>query len=286
MSVFNRMRPQPAQSAGAARRLFVRLAGSGSGRPLVLLHGLASSSRYWLPYTRLLGGRSLVLPDLLGFGRSPKPVASEYSPRAHIAALQAALERLRPRGVEPPFDLLGQSAGSLVALLYATACPEDIRRVGLISLPVISCLPWGHRADGSMLPQHRLGVHTRWGPRLASGIIRLAGPLGRLVAPRIQRDVPPDAARDALSVSAQSYWRTLERVVYGSDAAALVAQLRGPLLLVHGTADRTAPIEPVRELAALRPDTRLFAVPGAGHNPLVSHPALVAAALTQFFDEP
>jgi len=215
MSVFNRMRPQPAQSAGAARRLFVRLAGSGSGRPLVLLHGLASSSRYWLPYTRLLGGRSLVLPDLLGFGRSPKPAASEYSPRAHIAALQAALEWLRPQGIEPPFDLLGQSAGSLVALLYATACPEDIRRVGLISLPVIGCLPWGHRADGSMLPQHRLGVHTRWGPRLASGVIRLAGPLGRLVAPRIQRDVPPDA-RGATVAAA--------RAVRGLLAAALAGQ--------------------------------------------------------------
>src|SRR5690348_9103912 len=108
------------QVAGAAPALFVRLAGGGSAQPLVLLHGLASSSRYWLPYVRLLGGRRLVLPDLLGFGRSPKPATSAYTPQDHVSALAAALTRLRGRGLVPPFDLVGQSAGSVVALHYAT----------------------------------------------------------------------------------------------------------------------------------------------------------------------
>lgn len=273
------------QVAGAAPALFVRLAGGGSAQPLVLLHGLASSSRYWLPYVRLLGGRRLVLPDLLGFGRSPKPATSAYTPQDHVSALAAALTRLRGRGLVPPFDLVGQSAGSVVALHYATACPDDVRRLALIGLPVIGCLPWGHREDGSMGLRHRLGVHSRWGPAIATCAIRIVGPVGRRLAPYIQRDVPPDAARDALSVSAQSYWRTLEQVVYGSDAEALARQFAGPLLLIHGTADGIAPIDPVRALAATRPRTHLIEVPGAGHNPLVSHPKLVAEALQRFFDE-
>lgn len=285
MTVREQEPTQHRRAAIGAPVLFVRLAGGGGGPPLVLLHGLASSSRYWLPYLRLLGGRRLVLPDLLGFGRSPKPAESSYTPGDHVAALAAALERLRGRGLAPPFDLVGQSAGSVVALHYAAACPEDVRRLGLIGLPIVGCLPWGHREDGSVWLRHRLGVHSRWGPAIATGAIRLIGPLGRLLAPRIQRDVPPDAARDALSVTAQSYWRTLEQVVYGSDVAVLARRFTGPLLLVHGTADRTAPIEPVRALAAARPDTRLVEMPGAGHNPLVSHPELVAGTLLQFLDD-
>lgn len=284
MAILDRVRARP-PAAGAVPALEVRLAGECGAPPLVLLHGLASSSRYWLPYARLLGGRRLVLPDLLGFGRSPKPAASDYTPADHVAALAAALEQLRSRGIAPPFDLLGQSAGCVVALHYAAARPGDVRRVALIGLPIIGCRPWGHREDGTMGRWHRLEVHSRWGPRIATWVIRRAGPVGRVLAPYIQRDVPPDAARDALSVSAQSYWRTLEQVVYGSDAAALARQFTGPLLLIHGTADRLAPVEPVRALAAARPGTRLVEIPGAGHNPLVSHPELVAGELRRFFAE-
>ena len=115
--------------------------------------------------------------------------------------------------------------------------------------------------------------------------IRFAVPLGFYLAPRIQRDVPADAARDAMRLTAASYWRTLEQVVYGSNVPAIVDRLKRPLLLIHGADDRTAPIEPVRELAAARPHVRLEIVDGAGHNPYFTHTEQVTRLINEFSTE-
>ena len=48
----------------------------GEGTPIVLLHGLGASGVYWgSAYDRLGDGHRLVVPDLLGFGASPRPPA-------------------------------------------------------------------------------------------------------------------------------------------------------------------------------------------------------------------
>lgn len=252
-------------------RLFVRLAGN-EGPPIVLLHGLASSSRYWAPGAPLLGREHrLLMPDLLGFGRSPKPFTSDYSAAEHVAWLHRTLLPL----AGGPFTLVGQSMGSLLALDYAVAHPECVSSLALISLPVIGCLPWGHRVNGEPRRLHRLVAHTRLGSRLAGWAIRLATPIGWYLAPRIQRDVPLEAARDSMRVTAASYWRTLERIVYGTDVPDLVDRLDRPLLVIQGADDHTAPLDPVRELVTARPRIRLEIVAGAGHNPYVSHTARV-----------
>lgn len=53
----------------------------GSGSPLVFIHGLGASARYWEPLTGALPtGYRGIAPDLLGFGRSPAPPAQTCSP--------------------------------------------------------------------------------------------------------------------------------------------------------------------------------------------------------------
>src|SRR4051794_18513809 len=59
----------------------------GSGRPVVLLHGLAASHRFWLPVAdKLRLDHDVFIPDLLGFGLSPRPPGG-YGPDDHAAAV-------------------------------------------------------------------------------------------------------------------------------------------------------------------------------------------------------
>jgi pimeloyl-ACP methyl ester carboxylesterase len=61
------------RGADAARPLFTDAVGAG-GPTVVFLHGLGATTRYWGPRVTPLAARArLVLVDLLGFGRSPKP---------------------------------------------------------------------------------------------------------------------------------------------------------------------------------------------------------------------
>ena len=247
----------------------------GAGEPLVLLHGLASSSRYWLDMQPLAQRHRVLAPDLLGFGRSPKPRGSEYTPADHLAALRPALNRR----VAGPFHLLGHSLGSLLALHYAATYPEDVRTLTLASLPVLGSCAWGHGTNGAMNRWHRLTVHTRSGHRFFNTGMRAVAPVWTVVGPRLRRDLPAVAARAALESTWTSYWRSLEAVVYGTDVPGLLERVQAPVLVIHGPGDTVAPIEAVRSLAAARSDVRLVEIPGAGHNPYHSHHDAFVAAL-------
>jgi fermentation-respiration switch protein FrsA (DUF1100 family) len=50
------------------------------------------------------------------------------------------------------------------------------------------------------------------------------------------------------------------------DSARLIAQLQAPLLVIHGTNDRTVPFQQGQDLCALAQSPKVFyAVPGGGH---------------------
>jgi pimeloyl-ACP methyl ester carboxylesterase len=56
------------------------------------------------------------------------------------------------------------------------------------------------------------------------------------------------------------------------DSLALVAELPGPALVIHGRQDRIIPVEHGRRLAAALPGARYLEVAGAGHNDLLARP--------------
>jgi len=268
-----------ARVRGAVRKtrdpvLFVRE--EGVGEPLVLLHGLASSGRYWGDLASFAERHRVIVPDLLGFGRSAKPRNAEYTPAQHIAALRPAL-RQHAGG---PFRLVGHSLGSLIALHYAATYPQDVSTLTLISLPVVGGCAWGHGLNGSMGGWHRWSVHSRSGQQVFNAGIRLAHPVWERLGPRVRRDVPPEATRDNLRSTWTSYWRSLEAVVYGTDVPALLVRLPMPLTLIHGTADQLTPLDPVRTLARAYPNVRLIEITGAGHNPYFTHRDATLASLT------
>src|SRR5262249_29456336 len=83
----------------------------GKGRPVILLHGLGSSSFSWL-LTLLASGRDLrlIAPDQIGHGRSDKPNI-EYKISEFVEYLEAFIKKLDLKQV----DLVGNSLGGWIA---------------------------------------------------------------------------------------------------------------------------------------------------------------------------
>src|SRR3990172_4626363 len=106
--------------------LHLRLFGSGSDS-LLLLHGLTASNLYFGAAYDTLGNHArVIVPDLLGFGRSPRPDDVDYGADAQVDALMSALDRIDANG---SLYIAAHSAGTLVALRLATRRPDWVRGV-------------------------------------------------------------------------------------------------------------------------------------------------------------
>ncbi|MDB5186260.1 MAG: alpha/beta hydrolase [Candidatus Saccharibacteria bacterium] len=112
----------------------------GRGRkPLLLLHGLASSGEIWRPLTRLTDGKwKIIAPDLLGFGGSPSPSWNNYDVSQHAKHVIALLNRLR---IQEPLTIVAHSMGCLVATHIAYMHPDRVERVILYEPPLLADVP-------------------------------------------------------------------------------------------------------------------------------------------------
>jgi pimeloyl-ACP methyl ester carboxylesterase len=102
---------------------------AGSGEPLVLVHGLSGSWRWWQPVLEPLAARRRVhLVDLPRLGR--RFPAAELTGWLGRWLDAAALERV---------DLIGHSLGGLIAAELAAAQPRRVQRLVLIAPAGIPC---------------------------------------------------------------------------------------------------------------------------------------------------
>jgi pimeloyl-ACP methyl ester carboxylesterase len=112
----------------------------GSGKSVVLLHGLASSGQVWKQLAANVTAKNyhVVAYDLLGFGDSPKPGWSEYRVEDHARNVMYSLRR---SGVKFPMTLVGHSMGCLVAVHIASKYPDRVKRVILYEPPLFADIP-------------------------------------------------------------------------------------------------------------------------------------------------
>jgi len=102
-------------------KLYYRAYGQESNPPLVLVHGLASTSRIWDYVAPVLAGTYWVVAyDQRGHAESEKP-DSGYDLPTMLADLSGLLEVL---GIEKPV-LVGHSWGASLVLAYAAAYPDN-----------------------------------------------------------------------------------------------------------------------------------------------------------------
>ncbi len=108
----------------------VNYASAGRGDTILLLHGSDHRDDWhvWEPMLSLADRYGLVMPDLVGYGRSSMPVETpDYEAQAH--AMKDLLERL---SVEKA-NLIGTGWGGQVAMELALTWPETVKSMVLIA---------------------------------------------------------------------------------------------------------------------------------------------------------
>jgi pimeloyl-ACP methyl ester carboxylesterase len=101
---------------------------AGTGEPVVLLHGYAQNSHMWRPLiAELAKSRTVIAPDLRGFGQSAKPPQGydKKTMAQDIHALAASLGHDR-------VSVAGHDIGLMVAYAYAAQFPAEVDRIALM----------------------------------------------------------------------------------------------------------------------------------------------------------
>ena len=121
---------------GVPHKLHVRLRRPQLSRKaptLLFLHGIGNSGEDWQNVIQQLPPHyQAITIDLLGFGKSPKPVWANYSAKRQARAVIATYVRLRVRG---KVVIVGHSLGALVAVEIAKRYPLLVRSLVLCSPP-------------------------------------------------------------------------------------------------------------------------------------------------------
>lgn len=245
---------------------------SGSGEPMVLLHGLGSGLRIWDPVLRwLTTSFDVIAVDLPGHGDSP--VSHDgVDPAGFARVLANFMDEL---GIATA-HLVGNSLGGWTAL--------ELAKLGR-ARSVVCLSPaglWHDRTPGYDVVLFRV---TRWLARtlLPVAPALLAMPIGRMLVfshmmGRPWR-LPAKAALEATRtfVHAPGFERTFRATLDESFTDG--QQISAPVTVAWGGRDRVLPPRLARFHDQLPPQTRWLTLPGCGHVPTYDDPGLVARTI-------
>ena len=100
-----------------------------TGEPLLLIHGFGGNKDNFTRIANQLDSYHLIIPDLLGFGNSSKPMAADYRADAQAERLH---ELLQAKGVASNIHVAGNSMGGAISVAYAAKYPQDVKSLWLI----------------------------------------------------------------------------------------------------------------------------------------------------------
>jgi pimeloyl-ACP methyl ester carboxylesterase len=255
----------------------------GTGPALLLLHGIAGSSRTWRDVIPRLTDRfTVIAPDLMGHGLSEKPVG-DYSLGSFASGIRDLLEVLDIDRA----SVVGQSFGGGVALQLAYQHPELCERLVLVDSGGLGReVSWMLRfmtLPGSeyLMPVIFPRFVRDWGDNLFRFINDRGIRLSRIT------EMWSAYASLAESENRLAFGRTIRAVidpggqtVSAMDRLYLASPM--PTLIIWGDRDDIIPVSHAHAAHQAIPGSRLVVIEGAGHFPQIEEPEQFVHALVDF----
>lgn len=261
----------------------------GQGQPIVLIHGASTSARDYHPglLQTLSRTHHVIAMDRPGHGYSDRHPRGAHKPTWPSPAGQAAALRkvLHGLAIHRPI-LVGHSWGAAVTLAYLLDYPDDI--AGGVLLGGVSH-PW----EGGVAGYNRIAGLPVLGDLFVNTVLLpfgwFAQPAGlrRVFSPNRVPDHYLDNTGLRLSLRPQVFRHNAEDLgklnAFLATQAPRYAQIKTPLLLIHGTEDTVVPAanHPERLIKAV-PQAHYVPLPGIGHAPHYAAPETVLQLILAF----
>jgi pimeloyl-ACP methyl ester carboxylesterase len=245
----------------------------GSGEPLVLIMGLASTIDMWHRTRPLLAKhyRTLLIENR-GVGRSdvPPPPYTIATMASDVAAVMDAAEMDRAR-------IFGISMGGMIAQEFTLNYPNRVRSL------VLGCTNFGG-SEVKPASQNVLAILK------ARGFMTPVEAAWAMAPHTYDKTTPRHRVEEDLKIRLQ--WFPTSAGYFGQLGAILawesrqrLAQIEAPTLVIHGETDELVPPENGRMIAELIPNAKLLMLPDTSHIFFTDQPEISHSEILNFFRE-
>ena len=250
----------------------------GEGPPLLLIHGIPTSSQLWRNVIPTLAQRHRVLaPDMLNYGRSAKPADANVSIEAQSRYMLGLLDALEI----PVADVAAHDIGGGVAQIMAVNYPQRVRRLAVSNTVCFDSWP-----IPEFKPLQEPGAEDEMSLEAFVDMLRGFLPQGvnrpeRLDTETLDMILEPWSSEDGKRALFANFRRLNPE--YTQAIAGELKHLPHETLILWGHEDPFQKPEYAERLQATLPNARLEWIEDAGHWVMEEKPELVAASLDRFF---
>ena len=247
---------------------------AGNGPAVVLLHGFPTSSDLWRRETWLFAERMrVIVPDMLGYGESAKPVDADLSEPAQARYVDELLHHL---GIEDA-AVVGHDLGGGIAQMLALDGRVEVRALILLDTVCFDAWP----IEGVQLLQS--GDPTQERPGFVEEVLRLIFDLGIARSERLDGELFERFVRPWRE-DPSAFFRAA-RAITGEGLGGRQAELGGlevPTFILWGEEDPFLPPELGERLGELIPGSTVALLPGCSHFVTEDAPQTVGPLVYHF----
>lgn len=242
----------------------------GQGKPLVLLHCLGQSWRFWDVLDPLMDRNELIAYSFPGHGDTPLPGhqygAPELTEQLRAVALREGLTR---------FHLMGISLGGSVAQHFAGTYPHMVDR-----LVLADCTPRYDDESRANWPVRAAAARKDGVPSLIPFLMRVF-----FTQESIDQNGPDVRhVRETFQACDGEAYALACETLATLDAREQTRKITAPTLILYGSDERQSFKDAAQWMHETIKDSRVVEVPRAGHASVRERPEFVVQHLRAFLD--
>ena len=231
-----------------------------TGEPLLLIHGFGGNKDNFTRLANQLEGYHLIIPDLLGFGESSKPMAADYRSEAQATRLH---ELLQAKGLTSNIHVGGNSMGGAISVAYAAKYPKDVKSLWLVDSAGFWSAGVPKSLESATLENNPLLINNKEDFYKMYDFVMYKPPY-------VPKSVKAVFAQERIN-NKELDAKILEQIVTDSveERAKIIAKYNIPTLVVWGDKDQVIKPETTKLIKEIIPQAQVIIMPEVGHVPMV-----------------
>ena len=241
-----------------------------SKKTLVLIHGLGASAERWDQVIPLFEDKfRVVVPDLIGFGYSDKPLV-DYTPEFFSDFMEKFFDA---SDIAKPY-LIGSSLGGQISAEFTASHPENVEKLVLVS-------PAGLMKQSTPALDAYIMAALYPNEQSAKNAFQLMEGSGGDIDKKI---IHGFVERMQLPNAKLAFMSTVLGLKNSDSITSKLQTISTPTLIIWGSNDPVIPINYADHFVSSIRDCSFFRMDGCGHTPYVQDPHTFASKVFEFLN--